>query len=65
MSKKNKGFGGLVFSTNPNFESQINFEEDEETLLPAAQLLYVSLDSKRRKGKTVTLVEGFVGTDED
>jgi translation initiation factor 1 len=65
MSKKNKGFGGLVFSTNPNFEINKDSEHEEATLSPAEQLLYVSLDSKRRKGKTVTLVEGFVGSEED
>ena len=29
------------------------------------QLLYVSIDRKKRKGKDVTLIEGFVGTNED
>ncbi len=28
-------------------------------------MLFVSIDRKKRKGKSVTLVEGFVGTDED
>ena len=28
-------------------------------------MLYVKLDRKNRKGKSVTLIDGFVGTDED
>ncbi|WP_306642169.1 translation initiation factor [Sanyastnella coralliicola] len=55
----------VVYSTNPdfNYESEESFEE--ETLPPSEQLLYVSLDRKQRKGKTVTLIEGFVGASED
>jgi len=55
---------GMVFSTNPDFEYNNN-EEEEETLSPQEQLLYVSIDRKKRKGKSVTLIEGFVGTDDD
>ncbi|WP_153796993.1 translation initiation factor [Foetidibacter luteolus] len=66
MSKKNKpDSNGFVYSTNPNFR----FEEDEpaakETLQPAQQKLKVRLDTRHRAGKAVTLVEGFVGTEED
>ena len=32
---------------------------------PDRQDLRVALDSKQRKGKTVTLVTGFIGTDDD
>jgi translation initiation factor 1 len=34
-------------------------------LLPNQQKLYVSIDRKQRAGKEVTLVEGFVGSDDD
>lgn len=65
MSKKNKpDTRGFVYSTDPNF----TFEEEQsatETLLPAQQKLKVRLDSKRRAGKVVTLVDGFVGKEED
>ena len=40
-------------------------KEEEETLPPSKQKLKVSLDKKNRKGKAVTLVEGFVGNEED
>ncbi len=65
MSKKNKPDSrGFVFSTDPNFK----FEEEQEntaTLAPAQQKLKIRLDTKHRAGKAVTLVEGFVGTDDD
>ena len=65
MSKKNKPDSrGFVFSTNPDFK----FEEEQhsdETLLPAQQELKIRLDTKHRAGKAVTLVEGFIGKEED
>lgn len=65
MSKKNKpDTRGFVYSTNPNF----SFEPEEsnlETLPPAQQKLKVRLDTKHRGGKAVTLVEGFVGKEDD
>jgi len=64
MSKKNKG-NGLVFSTNPNFSFDLESEEEFETLANNHQKLYVSIDRKQRAGKEVTLIEGFVGADED
>ena len=55
----------MVYSTNPDFEFGSDEEEERETLSPQQQMLYVSLDRKNRKGKKVTLVEGFIGTRED
>lgn len=54
----------IVFSTNPDFR----FDDDEprvETLAPERQKLRVSIERHHRGGKTVTLVTGFVGTDDD
>ena len=56
---------GMVYSTNPDFEYQTTEEEQPQTLSPAQQNLRVWLDRKQRGGKVVTLVKGFVGTDED
>ena len=65
MSKKNKpDIRGFVYSTDPDF----SFEEEQsvkETLLPAQQKLKIKLDTKHRAGKAVTLVEGFIGIEED
>ena len=64
MSNKNKNTSGFVYSTNPDFNIESE-ESNEETLAPGKQDLRVWRDSKSRKGKTVTLVKGFVGTDDD
>ncbi|HRN58102.1 MAG TPA: translation initiation factor [Agriterribacter sp.] len=65
MSKRNKPDGrGYVFSTDPSFP----FEEESAaigTLPPAQQPLRIILDTKRRAGKTVTVVYGFKGSSED
>jgi translation initiation factor 1 len=64
MSKKKPDNKGFVYSTDPNFR----FEEENEnveTLPPSRQKLKIRLDTKRRAGKAVTLVEGFIGTDAD
>ncbi|MFL0683570.1 MAG: translation initiation factor [Algoriphagus aquaeductus] len=68
MSKKNNDWkkrDGVVYSTSDNFE--YNFGEGDEviTLPPSQQKLKVLLDKKARAGKQVTLVEGFIGTEED
>jgi len=55
---------GFVFSTNSNFEFDDNIEEDE-TLKPNQQKIIARLEKKGRAGKTVTIVEGFVGSEED
>lgn len=62
---KNKNKKNVVYSTNPDFQYEFDGEEQEETLSPEEQLLYVSIDKKQRGGKAVTLVEGFVGSEED
>ncbi len=61
MSKKRKN---IVYSTNPSF----NYDEDDETnetLEPGKQNLYVHFEKKHRAGKQVTLVERFIGGEED
>lgn len=65
MSKKNKPDNrGFVYSTDPNFRFEAE-NESNETLEPAQQKLKVRLETKHRAGKAVTLVEGFIGSDED
>lgn len=56
---------GVVFSTNPDFNYSTEEEEVVETLVPAKQNLRVWLDRNHRGGKTVTLVKGFVGSEEE
>lgn len=56
---------GIVYSTNINYQYEIDDVEEQETLPPEQQKLRVQIEKAGRKGKTVTLVTGFVGTDED
>ncbi len=64
MKKKKPDSKGFVYSTDPNF----HFEEEQnefETFTPAQQKLKIRLETKQRAGKAVTLIEGFIGKDED
>lgn len=66
MSKnKRKNRTGVVYSTEDNFEYDYDNIQEETTLPSDEQDLRVMLDKKARKGKKVTLVTGFVGTDDD
>jgi len=65
MSKKNKQRLNVVYSTNPNFRYELESEIEPETLEPKYQKLYILLDKKQRAGKAVTLIEGFVGSEND
>lgn len=64
--KKNKRLDGIVYSTNPDFFSSDEEQENlPQTPQPDQQKLRVTMEKKGRGGKTVTLVLGFVGTDEE
>ena len=64
--KKNwKKRDGVVFSTNPEYDYNYENTSDEETLNPSAQKLKIYIDRKQRRGKEVTVIEGFVGEEED
>lgn len=56
---------GMVYSTNPDFDFQKAENDQPVDLPPGQQNLLVRLDKKRRKGKSVTLITGFRGTDTD
>ena len=56
---------GVVYSTNPDFKYETLQEQEADTLPPERQRLTVRIDRRRRAGKQVTLVEGFVGRSED
>ncbi|MBU8892611.1 MAG: translation initiation factor [Bacteroidales bacterium] len=57
----------IVYSTNPDFNYEHeNEEEVNETLSPSRQKLKVYLDSKaKKKGKQATLINGFIGSEDD
>lgn len=60
MSKKKN----IVYSTNPNYDYN---DEDEEfgAIENEDQELKVLIDRKQRKGKSVTLITGFRGSNEN
>lgn len=65
QKKKLSSLGGLVYSTDPNFKLEDGSLNEQETLTPPQQKLRILLDKKQRAGKSVTLVEGFVGKETD
>ncbi|NVJ86034.1 MAG: translation initiation factor [Algoriphagus sp.] len=68
MDRKNNDWkkrDGVVYSTSSDFEYQYDSDDSAETLSPAEQNLKVMLDKKARGGKQVTLISGFVGSEED
>jgi translation initiation factor 1 len=65
MKKKPKDRIGIVYSTDASFSYEVASDHESETLAPEHQQLKIFLDKKLRAGKTVTLVEGFVGSTAD
>ncbi|KGE14904.1 translation initiation factor [Sphingobacterium deserti] len=64
--QKKQRFEGIVYSTASDFDYVESAPSGEESTLPNnQQCLKVLLDKKARKGKIVTIVEGFTGKDED
>ena len=55
----------VVYSTNPDFKYDTREDDAVQTLPPDQQELRVWLDRKARAGKQVTLVKGFIGSDDD
>jgi len=56
---------GVVFSTNRDFNYENENRDEQQTLPPKQQNIKVQLDRKKRAGKSVTLITGFVGYDDD
>lgn len=56
---------GVVYSTNPDFAYDDGETEQVESLPMNKQKLHLRMERAGRGGKTVTIVGGFVGTDED
>ena len=55
----------VVYSTNPDYQYETDEVEEVNTLEPQKQNLRIELDRRNRGGKAVTLITGFVGTDDD
>ena len=68
MAKKNfKKRDGVVYSTNPDFEYNEQFKGllQQDTLSNDKQELRILLEKKGRGGKQVTVINGFVGKNND
>lgn len=66
MSKKSKKHrDGVVYSTNQEYDYSYNDDKVQDTLPNQQQNLRVTLDKKSRGGKQVTLITGFIGTEDD
>ena len=65
MSNKTTEGNRIVYSTNPNMDLEESNVDEEKTLAPAEQKIKIRLDKKHRGGKTVTLIENFIGTTND
>lgn len=65
MPNKSKHFQGVVYSTDPQYQF-LNAEEPAAESLPhQKQQLRVRIEKHHRGGKTVTIIDGFIGKEED
>lgn len=55
----------IVYSTNPDYHYQQEEEVPQEAIPKEKQALRISLDKRNRKGKAVTLITGFVGSEDE
>jgi translation initiation factor 1 len=62
---KNKNTGGIVYSTNPDFNYTHENQAEADTLPPQQQELRIFLEKKHRGGKTACVIKGFVGKQND
>jgi len=65
MSKNKKNRKNVIYSTNPDFGYEHDENEEQETPSPNDQRLTAILDRKMRKGKSVTIIADFIGSDSD
>ena len=64
MSKKKPNKDGIIYSTDPSYSYEEE-QQDVETLKPEQQKLRIRLETKQRAGKAVTLIQDFIGKQED
>ena len=65
MSNKNKNNNGIVYSTNPDYSQESSDNDALETLPPHKQNLLVRISTQGRGGKKASLIQRFVGSDDD
>lgn len=55
----------IVYSTNKDFKSQDIDNEDVKALDASRQMLKVWLEKNSRGGKTVSIIKGFLGSNDE
>ena len=69
MAKKDNDWKdrlNIVYSTNPDYNYQMEDDEQEDELIPAnMQKLRTRIEKKGRGGKTATVISGFIGPEKD
>lgn len=65
MAKNKWNSSGIVYSTDPSYKPEEEMTEREINLQPFKQQIRVKLETKHRAGKAVTLVVGFIGSEDD
>ena len=69
MAKKDNNWKdrlNIVYSTNPDYNYQMEDDEQEDELIPAnMQKLRTRIEKKGRGGKTATVISGFIGPEKD
>ncbi len=55
----------FAYSTNPDYKPEEQNNEPEESVSPNQQNLRVWLEKKSRGGKVVSIITGFVGSDQE
>ncbi|MFA5712665.1 MAG: translation initiation factor [Bacteroidales bacterium] len=62
-SNKKRAKGGVVYSTNPNYQYEEQDSIGQEPIPRERERLLITLDRRNRGGKQVTLIQGFQGSD--
>lgn len=57
--------GGIMYSTDPSFNYEVEDEHPDAPIPNNQQDLRVTLDRKNRGGKAVTLITGFRGNEDE
>ena len=69
MAKKDNDWKNrlnIVYSTNPDYNYQMEDDEQEDELIPAnMQKLRTRIEKKGRGGKTATVISGLIGPEKD
>ncbi len=65
MSNKNRKSVGIVYSTNPDYETENSERFESITPIPSKQNLLVRLSTQGRGGKKASVIQRFIGSDDE